>query len=339
MRKLLIGMIITFLLLVPSVVSVSINKTSQSKNGKTLYVGGSGPGNYSKIQDAIDNASDGDTVYVFSGIYNEFITIEKSIRLIGEDKYTTIKNGWVLFNNTQNAEISVFTITHSYGIGLFDSSQIKISRNIIKDSLHAIYFSCSDNNIITNNLITESIDSGIYSCDSSNNTITHNTFTGNWQHAIYLQDSNNCLIAWNNISYNLYNYNGAILLFKSSYNNIKENIISSNGCIGIYSVMYSNNNKICKNHITNHTEYGVYIGDPKYYSSLNVILFNNIYDNEICQAECGGYFNLFLKNYWGRPRFLPYKITNYVNYRSLKTFDWFPRLFPYKIPSAGSDIE
>ena len=33
-------------------------------DGNTLYVGGSGPGNYSSIQDAIDNASDGDTVYV-----------------------------------------------------------------------------------------------------------------------------------------------------------------------------------------------------------------------------------------------------------------------------------
>ena len=39
MRKVLIGIIIIFLLLVPSVVSVSINTTSQSKNGNILYVG------------------------------------------------------------------------------------------------------------------------------------------------------------------------------------------------------------------------------------------------------------------------------------------------------------
>lgn len=29
--------------------------------GNTLYVGGFGPGNYTRIQDAIDNSSDGDT--------------------------------------------------------------------------------------------------------------------------------------------------------------------------------------------------------------------------------------------------------------------------------------
>jgi hypothetical protein len=32
--------------------------------GKTLYVGGSGPGNYTKIQDAIDNSNIGDTILV-----------------------------------------------------------------------------------------------------------------------------------------------------------------------------------------------------------------------------------------------------------------------------------
>ncbi|MBE3136035.1 MAG: hypothetical protein IMZ43_01355 [Thermoplasmata archaeon] len=43
-------------------------KPSQSTSrGNWLYVGGSGPGNYSTIQDAIDNASDSDTVYIYNG--------------------------------------------------------------------------------------------------------------------------------------------------------------------------------------------------------------------------------------------------------------------------------
>jgi hypothetical protein len=37
-------------------------------NAQTLYVGGSGPGNFTKIQDAVDNASDGDTVFVYDGL-------------------------------------------------------------------------------------------------------------------------------------------------------------------------------------------------------------------------------------------------------------------------------
>lgn len=55
-------------------------------NGTTWYVDdvpGSGPGNppedFISIQDAIDNASDGDTIFVYSGIYHENIIVDKSI--------------------------------------------------------------------------------------------------------------------------------------------------------------------------------------------------------------------------------------------------------------------
>ena len=72
--------------------STGINLVKQSTvatfDGNTLYVGGDGPGNYSTIQEAIDNASDGDTVFVYSGWYDvdKWININKSIRLIGEDR-------------------------------------------------------------------------------------------------------------------------------------------------------------------------------------------------------------------------------------------------------------
>ena len=62
---------------------------------KTLYVGGSGPGNYTKIQDAIDDAFFGDTVFVYddSSPYYENLKISKSIELIGENRNTTIIDG------------------------------------------------------------------------------------------------------------------------------------------------------------------------------------------------------------------------------------------------------
>ena len=69
------------------------------------------------IQDLIDNASDGDTINIPSGIYYENIVIDKSINLIGEDKSTTIIDAGgkgsvikVLANYTQ---ISGFTLQNS----------------------------------------------------------------------------------------------------------------------------------------------------------------------------------------------------------------------------------
>lgn len=37
----------------------------------TLYVGGAGPGNYTTIQTAVNDANPGDSIFVYSGVYNE----------------------------------------------------------------------------------------------------------------------------------------------------------------------------------------------------------------------------------------------------------------------------
>ena len=49
--------------------------------GNILYVGGSGPNNYSKIQDAINDAMPGDTIIVYPGLYIENLYIYKSLKI------------------------------------------------------------------------------------------------------------------------------------------------------------------------------------------------------------------------------------------------------------------
>ena len=53
---------------------------SEVTMANTLYVGGSNPGNYSTIQNAIDAANPGNTIYVYSGTYIENILIDKTLR-------------------------------------------------------------------------------------------------------------------------------------------------------------------------------------------------------------------------------------------------------------------
>jgi pectin methylesterase-like acyl-CoA thioesterase len=90
-KELSIGLILVLIgTSVFPITAQNVEKPSQpTSTGNWLYVGGNGPGNYTKIQDAINDSSDGDTIFVYSGLYTETIVIPTAIRLIGESKNTT----------------------------------------------------------------------------------------------------------------------------------------------------------------------------------------------------------------------------------------------------------
>ena len=133
---------ITFLFLIP-ISGNTIN--SESSNNDILYVDDDGGADYTRIQDAIDNASDGDTIFVYNGVYHEFIRINKSsIQLKGESKHSTIIDGSgsdrIIFITSSWISISNFTITNcsESGIGIqmgdfISSTHITLENNIILD--------------------------------------------------------------------------------------------------------------------------------------------------------------------------------------------------------------
>lgn len=170
-KGLVVGIIVFFIgiCIIPSS-GIQLDNTivHLTYRGNNLYVGGSGPNNYTKIQDAIDDANNGDKVYVYnySSPYIENILIEKSINLIGEDKFTTIidgnKMGTVIALRANNVNISGFTLKNSGhwwmsgGIN-YIGKNITIYNNILSNNMHGIWshsYSSDINiykNIITNN--------------------------------------------------------------------------------------------------------------------------------------------------------------------------------------------
>jgi len=120
MKKLLIVGVILLLICVsiPSTGRVVEQSSTVSTDGNIFYVGGSGSGNYTSIQQAVDMATDGDTVFVFNGSYKENVRIEKSINVIGEDKNTTFVSGVfekpfiTFYLKTGNIKLKGFTITN-----------------------------------------------------------------------------------------------------------------------------------------------------------------------------------------------------------------------------------
>ena len=89
-------------------------------NGQTLFVGGSGPENYTKIQDAINDASNGDTIYVYEKIYYENLYVNKSINIIGQNRNNTIVDGSHADSHsillvTDNTNVNNFTFLNDGG--------------------------------------------------------------------------------------------------------------------------------------------------------------------------------------------------------------------------------
>jgi parallel beta-helix repeat protein len=159
--------------------------------GTTLYVNMTGSdGAYTSIQDAINAASDGDTVYIYNGAYDENIRIEKTINLTGEDINSTIiydlggtdiihiDAHWV---NISNLAINRNSTTGSgAGISIHNSHKCSVENVSINHTMYGIKTPGSNKSIIkgvslTNNdngiWIVDSADSVISDCLGLNNTV------------------------------------------------------------------------------------------------------------------------------------------------------------------------
>jgi parallel beta-helix repeat protein len=306
-------------------------------NGNTLYVGGSGPGNYTMIQDAINDASDGDRVFVFddSSPYYENIVVNKSIIIQGENKNTTIidgsNNGHGVNIIADDVTITGFTIQNcgteedifTFTSGIFlSSNNTKITDNIIIHNKYAIsnviHFSAFPlyrDNIITNNHILYNYDGGIFLINISGFIISRNIISQT-DEGIMLTGA-----IHTNISYNIITENGLGLLLVYSYNTmIYRNNISYNNIA--FANFVTSAEKILQNN---------FIGNKKFSAVSNQRLLTNIwyyiYLKLIINVPIRR--NVWKGNYWNEPRSLPYIIPGWFVLRIW--IDWYPAKEPYDI--------
>ena len=279
MKKVLVVGIIVFFIVVSIYPSSAIDPAKESiiplSRGDILYVGGSGSNNYTSIQAAIDDAVDGDTVFVYddSSPYYENIIIDKSIELIGENKQTTIINGSSKGNvvkiSTDFVKISSVSIQYS---------------SPYSDSGAGIRIDNSDDCIISDCEISQNGRYGIFIWTSINCRISGNTISKAYmgiciEYDGSSQDSSQCVIEGNIIDDNSI---GFYITRNRDVVEILNNIISNNG-IGIGMNYIFNHVKIKGNKISGNL-YGVRDnGHPNYkknYRTTITISENTISSNE-----------------------------------------------------------
>jgi parallel beta-helix repeat protein len=283
--------------------------TTPTELGTTLYVGGSGPGNYSTIQEAVDAAATGDTVYVYddSSPYHSGISVNKSLRLIGENRETTIIDSYNISECTINISadqvtVQGFTLLGSLGDVCILADHAIIQQCTMNSSSIGVIINPLDDvvegTIIQDTVFQGNLTVGIYCFYANNTIITRNTFDVHMGifHAYSFHS---------NISHNLFSTRQGIYLFFSNDNTIMKN--SFNHTATPIDLVSSSRNSFLNNNFMKHSGGASFEKLPVI--SL-VIKHNARKTNQTFFLENFHYFgkNHFDGNYWHRSRHLPYPV-------------------------------
>jgi parallel beta-helix repeat protein len=243
---------------------------------RTWTVDDNGPADFDNIQEAINNASSGDTIFVHIGTYYEHVLINKTITLVGEDINSTIIDGYETDNviriyRANNVTIKSFTVRKS---GWYPFSGILIEQ--------------STGTVITDNKIIYNYE-GINLLSSSSNLVWGNSISSNYD-GIFIYSSSNNVISGNTI----FSSNDGIYLRASSNNVVSSNILLHNDFAGM-EMYYSSSNVICSNTISSNYR-GIYVG---LLSSNNTIYHNNFNNTDQAWSESTNIWNYGDEgNYW-----------------------------------------
>jgi nitrous oxidase accessory protein len=281
-----------------SIILLTQYKTTVTATPTTLHV----PTQYPTIQEAINHANPGDTIFVHNGTYREHVIVNKSVSLIGEHRDSTIIDGQgtgvPITITANNVYVKGFTIKGS-GSGMFlggilitHSDRNRISQNKITNNYDGISIRFSSHNIISDNLIFSNTNDGIGLHSSTNNTISTNTIFLNDNSGVGFYVSSNNIIYDNTIFSN--NYHG-VALSNSGNNFILYNVIKSNSYYGVIFYPQANKNIILGNLISSNN-IGMYISSD---SKDNIIYHNNFNNtNQVWVDSKNIWDNGYEGNYW-----------------------------------------
>jgi len=251
------------LILILGTLPIILDMTSDhpTVTAATIIVDQNGGGNYTAIQAAVNAANPGDTIYVWAGNYNEMITIDKTLTLIGNGTENTTIDGFgyayhTVSINANWTNITGFKFTNStYGyasLDIYNRNNCSIYNNNFTNNYYGINAWYSDHNTIKNNTFYNNSESGCSLSQSTSNYILNNTFVLENKIGLYIYFSDHNTIDNNSF---LNNY-VALQIYYGDHNTVNNSLLVDN-----YYAIYlqgSSSSDINNNSFTNDWV-GIYI--------------------------------------------------------------------------------
>ncbi len=317
--------------------TLSIHSIESMEYTNVLYVGGSGPNNYTSIQAAVNAANNGDTIIVLPGVYNENVSIDKKIEIMGRN--ATLVGSFNIFSSAKirgfeikgenysikckgnDAFIEGNSIHSYYGIVIENASCVRINENDF-ECRYGVYMKNSpyakfNDNTFHNNWY------GIWAEKCDFMEITNNNFSSNRWYTLWLEGSNGSIVENNSFYKNWY----SIFLYHSNDCIIEKNEILHNEHGP--QIVFSSHNSIRSNDIRYNEHYGLYVDNA---SKQNEITKNNIIDNAYNARDDGK--NKWHANYWSDYIGNKYRLLAFLRVPKFIpkfNFDWHPALQPYEL--------
>jgi len=183
------------------------------------------PDDHPTIQQAINIADEGDTVFVRSGIYFEHVVVNKSIWLIGESRDTTIIDGGGIGTVVRIEKADVYASE----LAIRNAGYISPWRDYSGIRLDMVV-NCTIENVSVTNCAA-----GISMSNSSHISIYNNSISSN-HFGIVIQASHGIIMKGNRLTYNdviLSGYRGAnLMVFGDRLSSFIQDIDSSNEADG-----------------------------------------------------------------------------------------------------------
>ncbi len=225
--------------LVGSLVLLSLGLASHplaASGTSVVFVGGTGPGNFSSIRAAVATVSSGGLVMIYPGVFHEQIMLNKSVELRGSGQNVTVINGsrqgnvvtvaadgvtirnltiqgsglqfpdtGLLVRANGTHVLDVTSTENFYGAILWwgSSGAVFERDHIFANHRCGIYLPHSSGNRIQGNVIADNPVNGcgLYE-DSNHNTIVNNTFARNGYCGVNIRDSSDTRLSGNRFEAN-----------------------------------------------------------------------------------------------------------------------------------------